>query len=219
MSQMNNVEQVSIESPEVNSIYEVRLQAKVFTEALQQNVSVIITSGNGDVSNKTVTSHSEGSFTYNALSCSDDEQMMVIRKADRGGDGWRDAYYLIEHQDPVTMKTTVVLNATMVSTASADIVSYDYICLAVGEVYNISIHDAFATGSEIPEMGVTVQQCGVYLSEYLESALLSITATDMCNPCGDVKSGSVGDMGGEYSLQVVLVGSLYGIPYGTYMTA
>ena len=214
--QMNNVEQVSIVTPSVDVAYEVRLQAKTFTESVNQKISLVITSGGGEVSNKVVTDNSD-TFTYNALDCSDDEQMVVIRKADRGGDGWNDAYYIIQHLDASSQELTVVLNATMKSTASTDIIGYDYICLTVGEVYNISLHDSTAASSgsttldsQIPEMGVTIQQCGVYLSEYQMSNVISIVSAESCNPCG----GGNTNTNDVYPLEVVLVGSLYGIPYG-----
>ena len=144
--------------------------------------------------------------------------MVVIRKAARGGDGWGGGYYLVQ-----SAEGEVVLNATMTSTASSDIIGYDSVCLGVGGMYNISLHGAGGRAGEqgggqgVEDMGVTVQQCGVYLSEYATSALLEITAVDSCNPCSTSTDGSTdgsGSGGGFYSLDLVLVGSLYGIPYG-----
>jgi hypothetical protein len=62
------------------------------------------------------------------------------------------------------------------------------------------------------DMGVTVQQCAVYLSEYQDSALLTVASADVCNPClGGEQADSNSS---KHTLQLVLVGSLYGIPYG-----
>lgn len=218
-AQMNNVEQVSITTPLVNVTYTVRLQAKVFTESAFQNVSLVITSGGGVVSDK-AESNSTALAATNALSCGEDEQMVVVRKTDRGGDGWGGGRVVVYRQD--TVGSDWELNATMAAVASSDIIDYEYVCLVVGGVYNISLRSggsAQEDEGQLQEMGVTVHQCGVYLSEYQPSALLSITSVDSCNPCrNNSASGGEGEEDDDfYSLQLVLVGSLYGIPYGTYL--
>ena len=221
--QANNVEQVSVFSPQVNVSYQVRLIAKVFSESSMQNISLVITSGAGEVHGKSVASNyddSSGRLSYNALSCGENEQMVTIRKSDRGGDGWNGGYYTIVNE----RTSSVVFVSTMNSTASSDIIDYDSLCLGVGETYNISLHSGEDENNEydfgqLQQMGVTVQQCGVYLSEYQNSDLIDIVASNLCNPCRNSSlNSSLFDEGEHddsfFGLDLILVGSLYGVPYG-----
>jgi hypothetical protein len=205
--QTNNVEQIYIPAPSIDTTYQVRIQAKSFTERSTQNISLVITSGAGLVGNKRLKT-SIISSAYNSLLCASNEQMLIIRKSDRGGDGWNNSYYSILNEKTLQ----IIFNSSMTNTPSLDIISYDYICLEYG-IYNISLHPPSSVqnyesyASSLIQMGVTVDLCNVYLSVYQTSAILNLTAWSKCNICEEINQE-------YYSFEIILMGSLYGVPYG-----
>jgi hypothetical protein len=188
---MNNVEQAVVYFPTAGT-YQVVLTSHVFTEADTQDVSLIITS-TGVVSNKVVSDTSE-SDANNPLSCGSNQQLVTVKKMDRGGDGWGDdnSYAITDSEG------TIVHTGTMTPDIPYDSLSYDEFCLDNG-VYTVSL---VMSGTNTDQMGVEVSQCGLYLSEYHTSGTMTLSADNTCNPCGG------------YNLPLYLVGSVYGIPYG-----
>ena len=92
--ELNNVEQIYIETPTAGDEYIVTVSSNQFTEANTQNVSIIISSA-GSVTNINTIS-SDANTINNVLNCASNEQMMTIRMLDRGGDGWTNASYVIK---------------------------------------------------------------------------------------------------------------------------
>mmetsp|Transcript_6383 Transcript_6383/g.9629 ORF Transcript_6383/g.9629 Transcript_6383/m.9629 type:complete len:560 (-) Transcript_6383:78-1757(-) len=190
--EINNVEQVSIPQPEPG-VYVITATAKVFPNGEAQLATVIITSADGTVSNRVVTPVDMDS-AYNSLDCPSNQQMLTVRKMDRGADGWGEGnLYTILDTD-----MNVVANGTMSSSVPGDVIGYDVFCLDQGS-YNVQL---VMGGDDSDEMGVDIPQCGIYLSEYQTSAYMDLSSASACNVCAG------------YELDLMLGGSIYGVPYG-----
>jgi hypothetical protein len=186
--EVNNVEQVAIPVP-VTGVYTVVVTSHTFTESDTQAVSVVITSPG------VVSSRSEGTVQSadNQLSCGVGYSMITLTLMDRGGDGWGtgNSYAIYDSTG------LVVQSGTMTSAIPGDVLSYESFCLQ-HSVFSVRL---IQNGENSDEMGLEIDSCAVYLSEFNRDGVLNIGVTG-CNTC----SG--------FEMDVVLVGSLYGVPYG-----
>lgn len=198
--ELNTVEQVIIDNPNTEMDYYVYVTSKLITNALYQKVSIVLT-GAG----MTLISRVEGSaparFPSNELLCPEDEMMVTVRMMDRGGDGWESGdFYIITN-----IAAEVVATGTMGSEVPNDFLKRESLCLPVGK-YELTL---LPLGDDCKEMTIAVDDCTVYLAGILpsyHSAELDVVANSQggfdCNLCGGA------------SVPLLLVGSLYGVPYG-----
>jgi hypothetical protein len=193
--EVNNVEQVMISTPSTGT-YSVVLRSKVFTEVVNQPVSLIITSG-GTVSNKVISTTSS-SYPKNEISCSSGQQMITLDLLDRGGNGWGSGNsFVIQDASESTTYHTFTMNGDVGKDSSQE----QSVCLTEGVKY---VAKFIQNGSNKKEMGVTIPQCSVYLSSDVTSQLLDLTTSSLCNPCPSSK----------FLLNTALYGPAEGIPYG-----
>lgn len=187
---INNVERVVISQPVIGT-YTVKVTAKNFVEAATQPVSIII-SALGTVGAPTYTTI-PSEDAYNALNCADGQVLVSLDLYDRGGNGWGqgNSYQVLDS------KGSVVKSGTMSSNIPYDVYVVDKFCLPTGE-YTVELVE---TGTDTSDMALDVTQCSVHLSQYQLTGKLDLTS-DSCNPCDG------------YRVQLTLLGSYYGVPYG-----
>jgi hypothetical protein len=187
--EVNNVEQVSIPAP-VTGEYTIVVTSHTFTESDTQAVSVVITSAG------MVLTRTQGSTLTpgNQIGCSVGYSMVTLTLMDRGGNGWGtgNSYGIF---DSVGL---IIRNGTMTSAIPGDIIAYESFCL-LNALYSVRL---FQDGDNLNEMGLEVDSCGVYLSEFSTTGSFNIDLTGRCNACNG------------YELDVILIGSLYAVPYG-----
>jgi hypothetical protein len=200
--EVNNVEQVLIPSP-VTGSYSVILRSKVFTEIVNQPVSLIITSGGGTVTNKVITTTSS-SYSNNEISCTSNQQMITLELLDHGGNGWGSGNSFVI-QDFATESITYH-TFTMNGDVGKDSYQEVSVCLTEGMKY---VAKFIQNGSNKKEMSVTIPQCSVYLfgsdGDDVTSQILDLTTSSVCNPCPSTT---------KYLLHTALYGPTEGIPYG-----
>lgn len=189
--EVNNVEQVAIDNPVVGT-YTVEILGKTFWESPSQAVSVVITSG-GSVGSPTTSVVSENEAYYQ-MTCNSNEVMLSLRKMDSEGDGWGSLTYTVFDNSG----GGTVLSGTMSSAIPNDILSMDHVCVTKEVKYTVEMSNLNAGG-----WGLEIDQCGVYMSDSSSgNQEFTFNSVGECNVCSD------------YSLSLLLVGSLYGIPYG-----
>jgi hypothetical protein len=136
---------------------------------------------------------------YNPLNCSDEERYVVLTALDHGGDGWGTGNSF-ELRD--TFDNSLVMSGTLTNEDGQQFRKRIPLCLPAGTTYSVSLIQG---GLNTDEMGLEVSPCNAYLSKYLSSSTFSITSA---------ASSYCGDCGSQFKLQVSLLGSFYGIPYG-----
>jgi hypothetical protein len=194
--EVNNVEQVLIPSPSLGT-YLITLRSKVFTQVTSQPVSLVITSA-GYVHNKIISS-SSSSFSTNELSCASGEQMLTLQLLDNGGNGWGSGNsFIIQNEAETVTYDTFTMNGDV----GKDSLQEKSICLPEGVKYIAKLNHK---GSRVKEMGVTIPQCGIYLSSQFTTQTIDLTISSQCNPCSLITN---------YQLQTTLYGPTKGIAYG-----
>jgi hypothetical protein len=189
--EVNNVEQVAIDSPVVG-IYTVEVLGKNFWESPTQAVSLVITSG-GSVGPALTASVSQ-SEAYGQMTCGANEVMLALRKMDSEGDGWGEMSFNLKQ----VSDGAAVLSGTMSDEIPNDILAMEYVCVTKEVDYYIEMTNLYDAG-----WGLEIDQCGIYMSDSANSTqYFTFNSDGDCNVCAD------------YSLSLTLVGSLYGIPYG-----
>lgn len=189
----NNVEQVLVSTP-VIGVYSVDVFANSLASAAPQKVSIVITS-KGSVT--AVSSPVAITSSSNVVPCPDGQANLWIYLTDHLARGW--ANETLEITEAGTGR--LVFNGSMVHDHYKDaFYEKTAVCLPDGS-YDIQIHnDSPTAGSELTA-GVDVYDCGVHLSKYVSSAKFTLRGGS-CTPCDG------------YLLEVLLLGSIYGVPYG-----
>lgn len=193
--EVNNVEQVYIETPTLGD-YTVTIRSKVFTETVSQPVSLIITSA-GNVHNKVI-SVTSTTYASNEISCSTGQQMVTINLYDNGGNGWGSGNSFVIQDLSLT---TTYYTGTMNGDVGKDSSKEESICLTEGTQYTAKL---IQNGSNKKDMGVVIQQCGIYLSSNHLQNVIDLTTSSECNLCTNT----------QFSLQSTLYGPTHAIPYG-----
>jgi hypothetical protein len=191
--ELNNVEQITVDSPSTSVTYSVIVTSKVFTESSSQSVSIVITSG-GRVTSRMESTVTESS-AYDPMKCRDANGVMVtVKMMDRGGDGWGtgNSYQITDSNG------AVVHSNTLSGSTSDDILYEDKICLSKNADYDVIL---IQTGSNTNDMAISIDACYIYLSQYKTSASISLDSGE-CNICDD------------YVLNLYLYGSAYLSIYG-----
>jgi hypothetical protein len=161
-----------------------------------QSVSLIVTGGMLNfVSHTTSTA---GTVSVDPNGCSESQRKVMLTALDHGGDGWGAG-----NSVQITNSAgSVVFSATLTGAAGDDFQREMAVCLTVGDDYTVSL---VMTGSLAEEMGVEISPCSVYLSKYSTSATFFISSAT---------NTFCGDCSGKYPLNLLLSGSLVGVPYG-----
>jgi hypothetical protein len=161
-----------------------------------QSFSVIVTGGILNFVSHTTSA--VGTVSVDPNDCSESQRKVMLTALDHGGDGWGAGNSV----QITNSANVVVFSATLTGGAGDDFQKEFAVCLAVGDDYTVTL---LMTGSKSDEMGVEISPCHIYLSRYLTSSTFSITAT----------AGTFcGDCSGKYLLNLLLSGSLVGVPYG-----
>jgi hypothetical protein len=185
--EFNNAEQVVISNPTVGT-YDVVVTSKLLTTS--QKFSVIITSigSVGTPATSTVTS-TQANFPLN---CATGESQVTLFMFDQGSDGWGGSTYSL-----LDASSNPQLSGTLNSPNDGNIFVRETYCLTDGS-YTVNLN---LVGSKPEEVGLQVENCHISLSSYSTSGSFSIS-NNVCSFCSDT------------SLDLNLVGSVYGIPYG-----
>ena len=187
----NNVEQVFIPSP-TSGDYTVVLTSKSITYESTQKVSVVITSV-GSVSGPATGSVSSDVANY-PLQCSGGQSQVTVLMVDKGTNGWGsdNRYRIIRTSDSVEVK-----NGRLDSSSKGNFYEKDTFCLD-DDSY---IAQLDLSGSRADEVGFSIHACDVFLNNLYTSDSFTLSS----NTCGACS---------ENSMEIVLQGSEYGVPYG-----
>jgi subtilisin family serine protease len=185
--EFNNVEQVLIQAP-ASGTYSVVVTSKSFSTT--QKFSLIITSI-GSVSTP-VTSTVTPTQANFPKDCATGESQVTLFLFDQGSDGWGSSTYSLVGSNSVFERSGALLAPT-----DGNIFVRETFCLTDGD-YNINLN---LIGTNPEEVGLQVENCHLSLSSYSPSGSFSIS-NNACSFCSD------------NSLDLNLVGSSYGIPYG-----
>jgi hypothetical protein len=132
---------------------------------------------------------SSSSLSTSYTTCGTNQELVYMTAMDHDGDGWGTGNSYLVQKNGVTIAT-----GTMSGSVGDDSYKQMSMCLDHGTDYSVSL---IQTGDDEDEMGFEIDH-QVYLSNYKTSGTFSVPATSCANP----------------SLDLVLVGSLYGVPYG-----
>ena len=198
--ELNTVEQVFIDNPSTTHDYYVYVTSKEITEFLYQKVTVVLT-GAGLTQITRIEENAPRRYALNELQCADDEMMLMARLMDGGANGWESGdFFMVTNE-----AAEVVLTKTMVSDVPDDFLKRESFCLPAGK-YGLTL---LTLGDDFMEMGLALDACTTYLTGSLlayHTAEIDIVADGhgnfTCNPCGGA------------SIPLLVVGSLYGVPYG-----
>lgn len=134
-----------------------------------------------------LTYSSSASFTSFSV-CGTNQDLVYMTAMDHDGDGWDGNSYVLQ-KGGVTIAT-----GTMTGVVGDDSFRQMSMCLEHGTDYSVSLLQG---GSDSDEMGFEVDN-QVYLSDYQTTGTFSVPPASCVNP----------------NLDLLLVGSLYGVPYG-----
>jgi len=192
---VNNVEQVYLQTPTItNADWTVTVSGDVFPESGDgtQCFSLIVSGEDLTHVSNNIATPTGG---YDPGNCNSNGEMLVFVTAmDSAGDGWGTNTYEI-----VNSSGYVVESVSLSGAVPNDFYTTRSYCLPVGD-YSVELVDGGSSGAT--EMAVELGQCSLYLSEYKTSGEFSVTSAEDCNTCT------------IYELNMLLIGSIYGVPYG-----
>jgi hypothetical protein len=193
----NNVEQVFISTP-ATGVYDVVVTAKNilsipgYVNSDQQKISVIITSV-GSVADPVSASVSADTANH-PLQCALGESQVTLSKYDQGTNGWNEhSYAILRSSDGVEVRTGTLNDPT-----KGNFYQKETFCLLDG-AYTVQL--VLSGDDEEEEVGLSIHSCDVYLDNLQTSDSFSFSSNS-CNSCS------------ENSMEIALVGSVAGVPYG-----
>jgi hypothetical protein len=126
------------------------------------------------------------------LVCPNGQSQVTFFMYDQGSDGWGASTYSLSNSAP-----TVVRTGSLSAPTDGNIIGRETFCLADG-TYTIDLN---LVGANPSQVGLQVENCHISLDSYRTSATFTISA-NTCSFCAN------------NLLDLRLVGSSYGIPYG-----